>query len=49
MCNIDGKNAVRYMSLKFSWMVRLEGVLQKQVNPKGNQSWIFIRRIDAET
>ena len=39
------------------WVVVLEKTLEslldckeiKSVNPKGNQSWIFIRRIDAET
>ena len=34
--------------LRFSWTAMSIRLLDKEVNPKGNQSWIFIGRTDAE-
>ena len=55
MWEVDHKESWQQKSWCF-WTVTLEKTLEspldnkeiKQVNPKGNQSWIFIGRIDAE-
>ena len=55
MCELDHKDSWVLKNLCF-WTVVLEKTLEspldckeiKQVNPKGNQSWIFTGRTDAE-
>ena len=55
MCELDCKESLALKNWCF-WTVALEKTLEspldskeiKPVNPKGDQSWVFIRRIGAE-